>query len=175
MNLQSSHSWLSIHVAPIGLTCQKCLTAVNTKLSKIREEIPASNTCHSSRGRKFVRVMKCIFWQEEEALIDNEGSGDRDPSNPPPPLVPRLPLFRQRWFSGRNYPVEGDEDWQGRSCGWQAGWERRQSVGAWQLFWQTLPPSRFAGAPEFWLLPSQRLVCVWFILQWTCCINRLIN
>ena len=62
------------------------------------------------------------FWQEEEALIDNEGSGDRDPSNPPPPpLVPRLPLFRQRWFSGRNYPVEGDEDWQGRSCGWQAG------------------------------------------------------
>ena len=167
MNLQSSHGWLSIHVAPISLTdktkisltCEKCFTRMNTKPSKIREEIPGSNTNRimrfRSRDRKFVRVMKCIFWQEEEALIDNEGSGDRDPSTP----VPRLPLFRQRWFSGRNYPVEGDEDWQGRSCGWQAG----RGDNPWGLdnyFGKTVPPSRFAGAPEFWLLPSQRLVCV---------------
>lgn len=85
------------------------------------------------------------FWQE--ALIDNEGSGDnRDPSTP---TVPRLPLFR--------YNGGGVLLWQKLS----SGGGRRLAVGGWQPgrldnYFGSIASShlsRFAGAPEFWLLP----------------------
>ena len=92
-----------------------------------------------------------------EERIGNDGPGDRDPSNPL--SVPRLPLFTQRWNSGRNYPVEGDEDWQRGGAEKEADGRRGDNTGLDNNF-GSIAPSRFAKAPEFWLLPSQRLVCV---------------
>ena len=46
-----------------------------------------------------------------------------------------------------------------RVVGWEVGGRRGDSTGLDNNF-GSIAPSRFAKAPEFWLLPSQRLVCV---------------
>ena len=67
--------------------------------------------------------MKCNFGRRD-ALIDNEGSGDKDPSTPlaPADAVPRLPPFRHQGV----IPAEIIE-WKIGMGGSVAAWERSLS------------------------------------------------
>ena len=96
-------------------------------------------------------MMKCNFGRRD-ALIDNEGSGDKDPSTPPAPAdaLPRLPLFRHQG----GFPAEIIE-WRGTKIGMggsMGAWEREELDNYFGSDAPSLARSRFAGAPEFWLL-----------------------
>ena len=121
--------------------------------------------------RKFERVMKCNFGRRD-ALIDNEGSGDKDPSTPPAPAdaLPRLPLFRHQG----GIPAEIIE-WRGWVDPWQPGRERRLTT----ILARMLPPSHghaSQGLQNFGSYPNRHsFVCDLSSKEHFLFINRLIN
>ena len=120
-------------------------------------------------------MMKCNFGRRD-ALIDNEGSGDKDPSTPPAPAdaLPRLPLFRHQG----GIPAEIIE-WRGTKIGMGgsvAAWEREELDN---YFGSDAPPSHghaSQGLQNFGSYPNRHsFVCDLSSNEHFLFINRLIN